>query len=221
MTKNVDFSTQSLARAAESMDLSLDHSPKPTRWKCSFQSGHMSVASSSLVTLLVTKSLCASYAAQGRDAMLSRPVGLAQGCTTMTSRTRPKIQSETLVWKDCLSPKWTMGTLNMTKSYPFGTHLRLWFMVNWTHKSITYWRLDSMKKICVCVQWHITLHTGPLGTFWVNAWQSCCSRCDLLGHCKRGNVAAAGCHDVRAMPVDFVKSRTSLHHKTLKANSQE
>lgn len=33
ITKNVDFSTQSLARAAESMDLSLDHSPKPTKWK--------------------------------------------------------------------------------------------------------------------------------------------------------------------------------------------
>ena len=33
MTKNVDFSTQSLARAAESMHLSLDRSPKPTKWK--------------------------------------------------------------------------------------------------------------------------------------------------------------------------------------------
>ena len=99
-----------------------------------------------------------------------------------------KIQSETSVWKDYLSPKSTMGILNNTKHDqicdPFGTHWRIWSIE--CTKTWVAVAFDSMQKICVCVQWHVTLHTGPLDTFWVNAWQSCCSRCDLLGHGKCG-----------------------------------
>lgn len=154
----------------------------------------MSVARSSLVTLLVTEFFVPSM-------LLKEETPCCQDLWDLRKDARPwragrdqKIQSETLVWKDCLSPKWTMGTLNMTKSDPFGTHWRLW-SIERTKIWLTFWFDAKDLRLC-SMTYHTALGTTRhllsqcmtklLLSLWppwtLQTWQ--CGRCGMSVPCE-------------------------------------
>ena len=154
----------------------------------------MSVARSSLVTLLVTEFFVPSM-------LLKEETPCCQDLWDLRKDARPwragrdqKIQSEGLVWKDCLSPKWTMGTLNMTKSDPFGTHWRLW-SIERTKIWLTFWFDAKDLRLC-SMTYHTALGTTRhllsqcmtklLLSLWppwtLQTWQ--CGRCGMSVPCE-------------------------------------